>query len=208
MYIPPSFKIEDQQEINQFIKTNNFGTLISTVEGKYFATHLPFLLQSQENGTFLTGHMARANPQWKSLQNQEVLVIFQGPHAYISSSWYSRENVKHPDVVVPTWNYTAVHVYGTFRITDDVEEMKKNMQDQIRFYEPDSYLLNNDSIYEHLFKAIVGFHIDVTRIEAKYKINQKDDEATRQGIIDALLATGYGGDQELAQFMEKFYKTK
>lgn len=210
MYIPSSYKIDDSHEIHQFIRSHNFGTLISTIESNFFATHLPFLLHEGSDHTHLSlsGHMAKANPQWKELEGQEVLVIFQGPHAYVASSWYPRENVRFPEVVVPTWNYTAVHFYGTFHVIHDQDERIRQMEEQICFYESTSYLLDDHRIYEHLFKAITNFRIESTRIEAKYKIGQKEPELTRQGIMEMLHQTGQCGDKEMAEFMEKFYAKK
>src|SRR4051794_27392492 len=100
MYVPSAFAESDLNKLHDFIERNSFGLLVSLVKGVPFATHLPFLLErnSGPDGS-LVGHMARANPHWQELEAQTVLVVFSGPHAYISPTWYEAENV------VPTWNY-------------------------------------------------------------------------------------------------------
>ena len=107
MYIPKLFAQQNETEIVQFIEHNNFGILINQVDQRPWATHIPFIYSKSQKGKHqITGHISKANKQWESFENEEeVLVVFSGPHAYISSSWYDHENV-------PTWNYTAVHVYG------------------------------------------------------------------------------------------------
>src|SRR6476620_10303297 len=109
MYLPKSFQIEDLGELHAFILAHNFASLITQHQGAPFATHLPFLLDAERgpHGTLLA-HMARANPQWRGFASgQPALVIFQGPHTYISPSWY--EPIAPS---VPTWNYATVHAYG------------------------------------------------------------------------------------------------
>ena len=110
MYIPAAFVESDPTALHGFIEQHSFGLLVSQLDGQPFASHLPFLLDraAGTQGT-LIGHMARANPQWRQSDGQTALVIFSGPHAYISPTWYEA------DQVVPTWNYAAVHAYGKMR---------------------------------------------------------------------------------------------
>src|SRR4051812_15778197 len=118
MYVPKQFKNNEPAQIKDFIRKNGFAILVSQCEGKIVATHLP--LELNEDGEKLSGHISRANPQWKNFdQGTEVLAIFNGPHAYISSSWYNHENV-------PTWNYIAVQVYGKIAIIEG-EELVRSM---------------------------------------------------------------------------------
>ncbi len=106
MYIPKYFKVTNVDEIWDFVQKNSFGTIVTTEQGKPIATHLPLGLKKKGDDYYLTGHMAYGNPQWRTFETcEDVLVMFQGPNAYISSSWYGHEEV-------PTWNYQAVHVYG------------------------------------------------------------------------------------------------
>jgi len=124
MYIPAAFNQADQDKLYDFIQLNSFGLLVSQVDSEPFASHLPFLLDrsSGPNGS-LVGHMAFANPQWCHADNQNVLAVFSGPHAYISPTWYGVENV------VPTWNYLAVHVYGRFQVIHDEQSLAAILQD-------------------------------------------------------------------------------
>src|SRR6185436_9306981 len=111
MYIPRLNRLEDADEVWRFVDANSFALLVSQVEGRPYATHIPILAANRPNGEkYLHGHIARANPHWKHWrEEEEVLAVFAGPHAYVSSSWYD-----HPNV--PTWNYIAVHVYGRLRV--------------------------------------------------------------------------------------------
>src|SRR5258705_824077 len=111
MYVPGYSRNDNIEEVKSFIKENSFAILVSNGSNKLHATHIPLELSTNENGKdILTGHISKANRQWKNFaDNDRVLVIFNGPHAYVSSSWYDHENV-------PTWNYIAVHIYGTIKI--------------------------------------------------------------------------------------------
>lgn len=113
MYIPELYKNENQEEVNAFLQQNSFGILVNRTNGKLWATHIPLELDTNENGkSILFGHISKENPQWESFESDaNVLAIFSGPHSYISSSWYEKENV-------PTWNYIAVHVYGKIKIIE------------------------------------------------------------------------------------------
>ena len=110
MYIPKHFEVADEAEIFSFIDANAFGQLISVDGERPFASHLPFLLANDH--TRMHCHLARQNPQWQQLADQQVLVTFLGPHDYISQTWYQTPGV-------PTWNYQAVHIYGHCRLLDD-----------------------------------------------------------------------------------------
>ncbi len=113
MYTPRHFRHEDAAGLHDFIRHNGFGILINHADGQLWATHIPMMLAA--DGTKLTGHLARGNRQSRTFAHGvEVLAIFNGPHTYISSSWYDHENV-------PTWNYVAVHVTGTLRVIEGGE---------------------------------------------------------------------------------------
>src|SRR5215469_5681813 len=127
MYIPAAFREQRTEILHAIIRDNSFATLVSQVNSELFATHLPFLLDASRgaNGT-LRGHMARANPHWQAFSAEaESLVIFQGPHAYISPGWYVSERA------VPTWNYTAVHAYGVASILDGAECVRALLESTI-----------------------------------------------------------------------------
>ncbi len=128
MYTPAHFKNENTEELREFIRHHGFAVLVSQVDKKLWATHLPLILKEDNK---LTGHVSRGNKQWKELSDSmEVLVIFTGPHTYISSSWYDHENV-------PTWNYEAVHVYGKVRVIEG-EELINSLRSLTNKYEVNS----------------------------------------------------------------------
>ena len=186
MYIPRLFKETDQAELHRLIQAHSFGTLITQHEGAPFATHLPFLLQfeSGPHGT-LVGHMARANPQWRDFDADcQALAIFQGPHAYISPSWYKSE------LSVPTWNYAVVHAYGTPRAIEDHDEIAEILRASVQTYEtplaqPWAFDLPEDYV-DKMIRAIVGFAIPITRLEGKFKLNQNRTLEDQQRVVEVL----------------------
>ena len=201
MYIPKSFSETDQSKLHAFIEQNSFATLVSVDGGVCVASHLPLLLDRHDgtNG-LLIGHMARANPQWQQADGQQMLGIFMGPHAYISPTWYEAEKV------VPTWNYVAVHVYGTFRLDDKRSRRLEIVRRYVVFYEAamdPSWSLDNvdDEFIDGLLDAIVGFRIDIERIEGKSKLSQNHDAARRSKAIKGL--RNYGGEdrEQIANLM-------
>lgn len=184
MFIPKHFKVTDLEEIREFIQKKAFGTMVTTKEGKPIATHLPLELHQQGEDYFITGHLAYANPQVETLKNpnENVLLIYQGPHAYISSSWYKTENV-------PTWNYQSVHIYGTPSILNE-QELEADLKLLLEKYEqhrPNPVLWENLSTQtKKQMKGIVGFKIKVQEIQAAYKLSQNRNEEDYQRILDHL----------------------
>ena len=180
MYIPKNMKMENQNEIFQFLETFSFGTIVSE---PLEATHLPFYL-NREVGEFgtLYSHMARVNPHWENSQNCSVLIIFSGPHCYISPSWYENKPA------VPTWNYAAVHVYGQLEILES-EETQSVLDNIVSKYEP-SLLENKETMpvdyQQKLSKAIVAFKIKIDRIEAKQKLGQHRRVNDQRGVVKGL----------------------
>ena len=184
MYIPALYKNENLAEVKSFLQQNSFGILISNTDKKLHGTHIPLELDIDENGDdVLLGHISKENPQWQYFdENEEVLCIFNGPHAYISSSWYDHENV-------PTWNYIAVHVYGKISILNDVEVMD-SLRKLVDKYEQNSK--NPVSVHTmsaktlRQAKGVVGFRIKITSIQAAYKLSQNRDDHNYHRIIDEL----------------------
>jgi transcriptional regulator len=189
----------DSNEVLEFIQQNGFAILVSAVKGKLWATHLPLIINSE--GTKLTGHIARANAQWKELNPlEEVLAIFAGPHSYISSSWYDHQNV-------PTWNYITAHVYGKVRITEG-EEMVNDLKDLTNKYEKNSVKpVTVEGMTEKFLTAeirgIVGVQIEVTRIESTFKLSQNRDDKNYKAITEQLENRNCPFDHEVAQEMKK-----
>jgi len=186
MYIPKAFREDDISRLHTFMEAYSFATLVTQHESIPFATHLPFLLDAERgpNGILLA-HMARANPQWHDFASaQEVLVIFQGPHTYISPSWYEVE------LSVPTWNYAVVHAYGLPHLIEDGEELYKLLKTLIQIHEvnfekPWPFQLPDDYL-QKMMRGIVGFEIEITRLEGKFKLSQNRTETERENVIAAL----------------------
>lgn len=178
MYIPRLYRVEDQKEILEFISENSFGALVTYDGEKPIASHLPFEMIGNHDALTLYGHMSRANPQWKTFGDQEVLVIFQGAHTYISPRWYKHVNV-------PTWNYMTVHSYGRPRLVEG-DEAYVLLSRLITKHEAHSdYRLESlppDFVQKEI-KGIVGFAIHVTRLEASYKLSQNRSDEDRTNIV-------------------------
>lgn len=195
MYTPAAFAIKDTEILHQFIRDYGFATLVSQVDGKAFASHLPLTLMAEEQK--LVGHIARANPHWQAWQNDaQVLGIFQGPHGYISHRNYP----SGPQV--PTWNYSAVHVQGSIRLLDNPAPALAALLAQ---YEGEPYArpdIMPAEFIQRLQAAIVGFEINISSITGKFKLSQNKPQAAQESIIQAL-AQGSAADQELAIFMRK-----
>ena len=196
MYIPKHFLESRQELLHDLIRNNAFAPLITQLDGQFFASHLPFLFDPArgEHGA-LRSHMARANPQWRDLASAEALVIFQGPHAFVSPSWY----IEKP--AVPTWNYAVVHAYGSARLLDDVE-LRTLLQDTIGTFEsPDTNLVLPEEYFDRMSRGVVGFEIAITRLEGKFKLSQNRSAADRASVIRALGASEKAADIETAALM-------
>lgn len=205
MYIPKFFKLEDIEKAKAFIQDNGFGILINQVNGRPWATHIPLVIETNSNNQLvLSGHISKGNAQWKTFQeDQEVLVIFQGSHAYISSSWYDHENV-------PTWNYTAVHVYGKVKIVDN-ETMYHQLSKLVDKYEsenknPVSVSSMSPDMIKNEMRGIVGFEILITEIQAAEKLSQNRDEKNYKNIITELEKKGDADSMGVAGAMKNLKK--
>jgi transcriptional regulator len=170
MFTPTHYKNEDINEIKDFLRNNSFGILVNQVDGKPWATHIPLELDVNSQGDdVLVGHIAKANPQWKYFKpDTQVLCIFNGPHSYVSSSWYKEEEV-------PTWNYIAVHVYGTLKIQSEAALLEA-LHKLVDKYEAGSKepVSSRDMSPKTMrqIKGVVGFEIKVEDIQATYKLSQ------------------------------------
>lgn len=199
MYIPTPFVVEDKDTLFDFIEEHSFGILISNSDQVPVATHLPLTLD-RENG-YLFGHFAKPNPQWTDILNQEVLIIFHGPHSYISSSWYESNQS------VPTWNYTAVHAYGEIEYMEDKQELLRTLNDLVTKYESpeSSYKIDpsNIAVVEGLMKGIVGFKMKINRLEGKWKLSQNHSKERQERVIHALEQVGTEDAEAIARLMRK-----
>jgi len=208
MYIPKDFALEDAAHIAALIRDNNFGLLISTAPGAApIATHLPFLYDPDRGpkGT-LVAHMARANPHWRDFATLadaglEALVVFSGPHGYISPSSYGLGDA------VPTWNYLAVHAYGTPAVLADAD-VRPMLEALVATHEagasePWSPAANDEKFMARMQRGIVAFEIPVTRLEAKAKLSQNKPMEIRRRVVDDLRAGGDANATALARWMEE-----
>lgn len=180
MYIHKLYREEDREKILEFIRQNDFATLVAYDGEKPVASHLLMEIVEQGETLFVNGHMSKANSLWKILEKSpEVLVIFQGPHTYISATWYNHINV-------PTWNYQSVHIYGKPRVITEHSESYGILKRLIERHEPDSpYKLETlpQDFVRREMKGIVAFQIEVTQIEANYKLSQNRDDENYRSIV-------------------------
>ena len=200
MYISKLYREEDRAKIMEFLRQNEFATLVAYDGEKPVASHL--LMEVVEDGEklFINGHMSKANPQWRTFEkNPEVLVIFQGPHTYISPTWYNHVNV-------PTWNYQSVHIYGSPRIVTDHEETYEMLARLIARNEGNpSYRMETlppDFVVKEM-KGIVAFQVEATRIEANYKLSQNRDDESYWNVVSHLDERGDEMSHEVAKAMKK-----
>ena len=204
MYVPAHFKAEDPAFLRRIMAERSFALLITAdAAGVPFATHLPFMFDPGRGaqGTLLA-HMARANPQWQHFKDgAEALVVFAGPHAYVSPSWYEA----HPSV--PTWNYAAVHVYGRPRILEEAADKRAMLRRLVETNEAGyekPWRMELPEAYEAgMLRGIVAFEIAVTRIEGKAKLSQNRNAADHARVIAALEAEAHPESRAVAALMRE-----
>lgn len=201
MYTPKSYTNENTAEVKEFVAQNSFGILVSNSEERVVATHIPIELTTNAKGEeVLQGHLAKANPQWKSFKNNtEVLCIFNGADSYISSSWYDFEEV-------PTWNYIAVHIYGKIKIIEG-EELLQSLKYLVDKYETNSEKpVSIENLSEKTMRqinGIVGFEIEITDIQATKKLSQTRDDKNYSAIINELEKSECPNSRAIAKEMKK-----
>lgn len=202
MYASSHFTVTDKRKLVALMKTYPFGCLVVPVQDNYpEATHLPFMIHEKGEEIVLRGHMMKASPHYKSLQDgHKVRVIFNGPQGYISASWYSQPQQ------ASTWNYMSVHALGAITFLDE-DGTLESIRDLTDVYEGKSASgsfdqIHDDYIRQHL-KAIVGFEIQVDKLAHVFKLSQNKDETTRQLIISALRKRAQNLDLQLADAMEQ-----
>lgn len=200
MYIPHRFRNTDLAAVKTFLTTHSFGVLVNMVDGKLWGTHIPLELDVDPAGReVLYGHVARANPQWRTFGwGREVLAIFTGPDAYVSSSVY-----REPDT--PTWNYMAVHVRGEVELVEG-EETREVLRRLLAKYERDSAhpvtLEGLPERVQNLVHGIVAFKVVIRDIEAAFKLSQNRDAEDHAAVVAALEARGEPGASAVAAAMK------
>lgn len=181
MYIPDNFNITDLNEIESFLQNNSFGTLIHSGDSEPIATHLPFLIEGNKGVFTLEGHIALRNEQSKFIRKgKSVLIIFLGATGYVSSSVYD-----HPNV--PTYNYQAVHVYGTINPMSE-SELKAHLDKMVHLHEDSRYpslQIENlpKELLEVYYKEIIGFRIESYKVEAAFKLSQNRNLTDFESIL-------------------------
>ncbi len=204
MFVPPYFKLEDRAAQVALIRARPFGLLVTNGPGGLMANPAPFLLD--EHTGVLRAHLARPNPQWREADgSREALVVFQDVDAYVTPDWYATK--RETGKVVPTWNYSAVHVYGRLRAIEDRDWLRRLVGDLTDAHEagratpwkvedaPADYL-------DVMLRGIVGIEIEIARIEGKAKLSQNRDAADRAGVVAGLREQGGEAAQRMAAQVE------
>ena len=204
LYVPKHFREEDTAALEGLVERHAFGTLVSSSPGGALnVSHLPFELRREDGRLKLLGHLARANAHWQALEGAaEVVAIFEGPHAYVSPGWYQ----VHPSV--PTWNYAVVHAHGKARLMDEAElhELVHGLSTRYEAGRPKPWRMSDlpADYVGNMLKAIVGFELDVQRLEGKFKLSQ-NRPADHPRVVAALEAEG---QSELAALMREHAPAK
>lgn len=204
MYIPKHFEQPSVAIMQESMAANPLATLVTLTPDGLCGDHIPMRLQHEPHpyGT-LTGHVSRANPVWQQGASQEVLVIFSGPDAYITPSWYASKSTTGK--VVPTWNYAVVHAYGILRAIHDLQWLKAHVAEltdhhESSFANPWSMSDAPKEFTEKLLQGIVGIEIAISRLEGKWKLSQNRPEADRTGVAAGLRVLGA---DEMAELIAK-----
>ena len=201
MYIPKHYQMKNDNNIKKFMEEHNFVTIVTVDDHIPIATHVPVMIEYNEDTMYLSGHFAKGNPQWKTIQdNSNILVIFSGPHSYISSSWYEEEDV-------PTWDYQSVHAYGTGVLLNEAEltYALKSMRNKYEAHRENGATwdkLSNQTLKQ--IKGVIGFKIKVNRLEAAYKLSQTRSEKEKENIISKLKQSNDNVQINLADEIENY----
>lgn len=202
MYSPPYNRVDDRRELVDFMRANSFALLVTATGGLPHASHLPVTLADGEGGLVIHSHMAKPNPQWREFFEDEVLVVFSGPHAYVSPRWYEATER------VPTWNYAAVHAYGTVRVTSDKTVKYAAQRALVAELDP-QWLPKFDALrpeyVENMLNGIVTFDIAVTRLETRWKLSQNRGRREQELIAEELDKSADPARKALAALTRRHY---
>ncbi|HSH07613.1 MAG TPA: FMN-binding negative transcriptional regulator [Burkholderiales bacterium] len=200
MYTPPYNRVENRAEIVAMMRAHNFCLLVTGAGGELHGTHLPCLVDERDGQLVVELHMAKANPQWQQFFDDEVLLVFSGPHAYISPRWYEG------GPAVPTWNYAAVHAYGTVTMLDARDVKHAAQRRLVAAHDPewsDAFDRLSRDYVDGMLSNIVSFEVAVTRIDARWKLSQNRGRRDQERVIENLERNGTAGDQALAALMRR-----
>ena len=183
MYSPPYNRVAERSELVDFMRRNSFAVLVTATGGAPQASHLPVIIAEGAAGIVIHSHMAKNNPQWQEFFDDEVLVVFAGPHAYVSPRWYEEQER------VPTWNYAAVHAYGKVQLTEDRKVKHAAQRALVAELDP-RWLPKFDALraqyVANMLNGIVTFDIAVTRLETRWKLSQNRGRREQELIAAAL----------------------
>ena len=203
VYLPPAFTEKRPDVLMNHIQQYDFGLLVSHGAAGLVASHIPFLVERRDGELHLLGHLARPNPQAGGLADGgEVLAVFSGPHAYISPSWYA------DGPSVPTWNYVDVHAYGTVRLIEDADWLRRlvhHLSDRHEAGNPAPWRMQDlpEAYLEGMLKGIIGLDITVTRLDGKFKLSQNRPAVDRPRVIAALERRGDVDALAVAELMRE-----
>jgi transcriptional regulator len=200
MHVPKAFAMTDEKQLLEFARSHNFATLVSRDDTTGLAaTHVPVLVDSSDAGWVIHGHVSRANPQ---PLDGDVLIIFPGPHAYVSPTWYVEPNL------VPTWNYVAVHVTGRSERIDDPDELRTIVGRLSAHHEaglPNPWRPGLPAELERrMLAGIIGFRVNARDIRGAWKLNQNKSLESRQSVASVLRQRGSDDERAIADWMERF----
>jgi len=200
MYSPPYNRVEKRAEVVEFMRANNFPVLVTGSGGVLHASHLPVTIHETGEQIVIDMHMAKNNPQWNEFFDDEVMVIFAGPHAYVSPRWYADKER------VPTWNYAAVHAYGVPKVHSDRKTKSESQRRLIESIDP-QWLPKHDALREEyvdqMLGGIVNFSIPVTRLDTRWKLSQNRGRREQELIAAQLEKSTDSTEQALAALTRK-----
>lgn len=201
MYSPPYNQVNDRAELVQFMRANGFPILVTGTGGVLHASHLPVTVHEQGEQIVIDMHMAKSNSQWQEFFEEEVMVVFSGPHAYVSPRWYEEQER------VPTWNYAAVHAYGVPAIIADRKAKGESQRRLIESLDP-AWLPKHDALspeyVDRMLDGIVNFSIPVARIETRWKLSQNRGRREMERIAAALDESGDSNERALAALTRRY----
>jgi transcriptional regulator len=202
MYSPPYNQVEKRAEVVEFMRAHNFPLLVTGAGGVLHGSHLPATIHEADSRLVIDMHMAKNNPQWKEFFDDEVMVVFTGPHAYISPRWYEEQER------VPTWNYTAVHAYGIPKVIHDREAKHATQRALIETMDP-QWLPKFDALrpeyVKQMLDGIVNFEIEVSRLETRWKLSQNRSRREMELIAEQLDRSADSGERALARITRKHF---
>ena len=202
MYSPPYNQNENRAELLQFMRANSFAVVVSGTGGTLHASHLPVMVHDHGKEILIDSHMAKNNAQWKEFFDDEVMVIFAGPHAYVSPRWYEETER------VPTWNYAAVHAYGTPKVIAEKAQKHASQRRLIEAIDP-QWLPKFDALrpqyVDQMLEGIVNFQVTVTRLETRWKLSQNRSRREMELIAAQLDKSGDSVERALAALTRKHF---